>query len=608
MSDLTVQNENSLQVDGQIYSLDTAPDYNAPLVQKEAKSVLGQLNLKDITENLDLCVELFYVAYNGVAGAKGGTIQAEVAVLQSQLAMLCNECVKTMGTFEAETRNIIGQLTQTYGALTKGQEQFAIKKMAHCSESSTEMSEKASDLAKKFKALQVESTKTRATTIVVQTSQRDSKLAAQKAQEQMEAKQAAEQTNQKELVDQIVSAQTLYDEAKEREEREATKSLILGITSAITSAVGSGLGAFAATRNPVGSVMASVASASGSNSDNTQLTTAQKNVDEKKTQSDSSQKLLLTAKDVQTTKQNVVNKLNDELKDLNERISEKEKDSSTKKDELDELKERRDAKQLELGTRNEELHTAEKEVVSLEESAKGDKEAYASAALALQELAKQTGQMTQAAASVEESIRQEKMKWLDQKLSLEKEKRESLVKLAEYAASIKNFKVEEGNATLSLNSLHSAVEALGKIIGTLTNASLFWDQMSTYCARMSTKGFQQKLNDLISPDSGFSKEQRIAEYRDTHFMKDFLTYLCQWVAVNGLSGEYLISAGLAQRKAVDYLKKSPTIEEAIRKAPELASNLQKIIDADLTKSREASTELEQQKAVFEKMPTGSSPA
>jgi hypothetical protein len=101
MSDLTVQNENSLQVDGQIYSLDTAPDYNDPLVQKEAKSVLGQLNLKDITENLDLCVELFYVAYNGVAGAKGGTIQAEVAVLQSQLAMLCNECVKTMGTFSS---------------------------------------------------------------------------------------------------------------------------------------------------------------------------------------------------------------------------------------------------------------------------------------------------------------------------------------------------------------------------------------------------------------------------------------------------------------------------------------------------------------------------
>jgi|688.fasta_scaffold2449838_1 hypothetical protein len=37
-SELTVQNENSLQVDGKIYSLDTAPDYKDPLVQKEVGS------------------------------------------------------------------------------------------------------------------------------------------------------------------------------------------------------------------------------------------------------------------------------------------------------------------------------------------------------------------------------------------------------------------------------------------------------------------------------------------------------------------------------------------------------------------------------------------
>lgn len=605
MSELTVQNQNSLEVDGKTYSLDIAPDYKDPLVQKEVKSVLGQLSLKDVTENLYLSVELFYVAYNGVAGARGGTIQAEIAELQSKLAMLCNECVKTMTTFDAETKNIIGQLIQTYKWLTKGKEALAIKKLAHCSESSMSMSKSANALAEQFKTLQVESTKTRSNTIEEEASEQDRKLAAEKAEREMIAKQKAEQTNKKELVAQIAQAQQLYDEAKQREEKASDKALVLGITSAITSTLGAGLGTFAAMKNPVGSVMASVASASNSN--NTQLTEAQKNADEKKRQSDQSQQQLLEAKDEQTAKQNAVNKLNAELEDLKQKISKKEQDPSTKNEELDELKGKRDAKQLELDTANQELTKAQNKVQTLEKSAKDYTAAYAAAGVALQDLAKSTGQMAQAAASAEESIHQEKMKCLNQKLALEKEKRESLVKLAEYAENIKNLKVEEGNATLSVNSLHAAVEALGKIIGTLTNASLFWDQMSAYCERMSNQGFQQDIKDLTAPDSGLSEEERITEYRAPSFMMQFLTYLCQWVAVNGISGEYLISASEAQKKAVEYIGQSPTIEEAIKKAPELAKNLEKIIGESLRESRQASVELEQQKAVIETQ-TGSSQA
>ncbi|MGU6847991.1 hypothetical protein ACV2HT_19970 [Salmonella enterica subsp. enterica serovar Glostrup] len=43
--------------------------------------MLSQLSLNDITQNLNLSVELFYVAYHGVAGAKGGMLQAEIAKL-----------------------------------------------------------------------------------------------------------------------------------------------------------------------------------------------------------------------------------------------------------------------------------------------------------------------------------------------------------------------------------------------------------------------------------------------------------------------------------------------------------------------------------------------
>ena len=457
------------------------------------------------------------------------------------------------------------------------------------------MSKSANALAEKFKKLQVESTKTRSNTIQEEASERDKKLAAEKAEREMIVKQKAEQTNKEELVAQIAGTQQLYDEAKRREEKESDKALILGITSAITSAMGAGLGMFAASENPVGAV-AKVASASNSSSG--ELIKLRNRVDDAKKQSDNDQKALLEAQDEQTAKQNSVKKLTVELGDLKQKISQKEQDSSTKEDELDELKGKRDAKQLELNAANQELTKAKNKVEPLEKSAKNSMANYAAVGAGLQQVAMKTGQMSQAAASAEESIHDEKMKYLNQKLALEKEKRESLVKLEEYADNIKNFKVEEGNANLSVNSLHAAVEALGRIIGTLTNASLFWDQMSAYCERMSEEGFQQNIKDITAPDSGLSEEQRITAYRDSNFMIQFLTYLCQWVAVNGISGEYLISAHEAQKKAVEYIIQSPTIEEAIQKAPELAKNLEKIIGESLRESRQASVELEQQKAVI----------
>ncbi len=594
MSEITGQDQNSLVVEGKIYSLSVAPDYKDELVQKEVKSILGQLSLKDVTENLYLSVELFYVAYNGVAGARGGTIQAEIAKLQSELALLCNECVKTMTTFEAETNNIIRELIQTYKWLTKGKETLALKKLAHCSDSSISMSTSAKALAEQFKGLQVRSTTARSNTIEEETSERDRKLVAEKAEREMVANQKAAQANQTELVNQISNMQTLYDEAKQREEKAMEKALILGITSAVTSALGAGLGAFTAAKNPASSV-----ASGGSAAADPQLAEAQRKEAEMKKQSTEAQQIVLAAKDKQKAKQTQVDTLKSEVEELGKQITTKEQETSIDEEGLTKLKESRDAKQTELNAAEKELAEANSEVASLEKTAKDRTAEYAAAGSALQTLALSTGQMSQSAASAEESIHQEKMKFLNKKLELEQEKRKSLVALAEYAEKIKNLKVEQGTATLSVNSLHAAVEALGKIIGTLTNASLFWDQMSAYCNRMASQGFQQDIKDLAAPDSGLSPEERISEYRDPYFMKQLLFYMCQWVAVNGLSGEYVIAANEAQKKAVEYLGQSPTIEEAIKRAPELAKNLEVIVSQNLRESRDASADLEQQKALLE---------
>lgn len=588
-----IEESNSIvTVDHRQYSLQKAPVFDDPLVQQEAKAVLGQLSLKDITQNLDLSVELFHVAYNGVAGARGGTLQADIAGLQSRLAMLCNDCVVTMTTFETETKNIIELLEQTYRWLIKGRESLAITKLAHCKDSSSSMSKKAGDLADKFKALQVESSKAKSNTILEEASERDRLLAAQKAERETIAKQNAEKVNQEELVGQISNAQTLYEEAKSREEKEATKALVMGVVGAITGAIGAGLGAFTAAQNPVGTVLNKAGSAIEKND---RIASAKAGTDEAKKQSDDAQKKFIEAQDQQAGKKLAHDKIKTELDALNEALAKMEQDGKAKEIDIAALKKKRDAKKEELANLAAELEKMSTKVVSLEKTADAANKAYAAAGTALKDLAAATNQMASNAASAEDSIHEEKMKFLNQKIELENQKRASLVALAGYAESLKNIKIEEGNASLSVDSLHSAIDALGKIIGTLTNASLFWDQMSNYCSRITDQGFQREIQDL----KGLDPEERLAEYQAPYFMETFLRYMCQWVALNGLSGDYLKSAGVAQAKAVKYLQDSPTIEEAIRRAPELAKNLSVIVEHDLSESRRATIELEQQRALIE---------
>ncbi|MFP9443484.1 coiled-coil domain-containing protein [Pectobacterium brasiliense] len=573
------------------YDLAKTPPFNDPLVQREKQSVLGQLSLNDITQNLNLSVELFYVAYHGVAGAKGGTLQAEIARLQSRLAMLCNECIVTMTTFQTETQNIIELLQQCYRWLTKGQEKLAFKKLAHCKEASSAMSVKAILLAEQFKALQVDSTKAKSNTILEEASENDRLLAAQKAERDTIAKQKAQEANQQALLEDIATTQALYEDAKNREAEESTKALVLGIVSAVTNAIGAGLGAYSAARNPVATILNK---AGPSIDENAQIKAAQSSMDSAKEKFDKAQKKYTEAADKQAAQQSIVNNLKDELDDLNTALTNLEKDSAAKPENIAVLRTKRDDKKTEHDTAAAKLPELTKTASSLEKDAKDSSAAYAAAGTALTNLAASTSKMAETAASTESSAREERINLLNKQLELQKEKRASLVALAEYAESLKNLKIEQGNSTLSVNSLHSAIDALGKVIGTLTNASLFWDQMSQYCDRMTSSGFQRDLEDI----KDLSLEARLEEYQDPHFMRSFFLYLCQWVAVNGLSGDYLQAADDAQKKAVQYLSESPTIQEAIRKAPELARNLALIVENSLLMSRNRSIEMEQQRAIL----------
>lgn len=590
----TSESVSAIEVNGRVYDLQLVPDYTDALVAREQADLLLQIDLNELNDNLYLSVELLFVAYNGVAGAKNGELQAEINNIMGKLALLCNKCVGTMSTFKDETQNIINELGQTYRFLISGKEKLAVKKLRHCGESSKVMSERAKELSLEFIELQKSSVDVRSNAIKEEASEYDKKVTAEKAIREFEAKRKTEEQNQMELVTQVAKMQKMYDDAKSREEKAAKKSLIMSITSTIVGAIGSGLGAYSAIKNPVGNVV-------GQAAESQKVISAQKSVEEKKVESDNATAKLVELEAKVTTQKN-------KIADLNKEITQLELDAKIITDVEESV--RTEEQQGRLNDYNTQLDTKKKELKDLEDTLvvlEKDKEKqdkvskdltaiYGAAAASLDKLSGSFDKMAATAANAEEAIHQEKMKILDKQFELEAEKRASLIAMVDFAEKIKNSTVEAGNAEVTVNSLHAAIEALGKIVSTLTNASLFWEQMSDFCNKMAEKGFQADLEDLLAPDSGLTLEERVEEYQGKEFMFSYLKYLCQWVAINGLSGEYLISASNAQKKCLQNMAKSPTIEEARRNAPQLAKDMGVMLNQKILSSASKSSSILQEKA------------
>jgi hypothetical protein len=593
----SVENITALSINGKDYDLEKFNDYSDQLVIKQKKELLGQIDLNELTDNLYLSVELLYVAYNGVAGAQGGKLQADINTLMGDMAILCNECVTTMVSFETESENIISQLGQTYRWLLKGNEKLAIKKLQNCGASSEKMASSADNLSEKFLKLQERSVKVRSHTILEEGSENDKKEAAKKAIRELESTRKTEKINQEGLLEQVSNIQVLYEEAKEREQQESDKAMIMAITSAITGAIGAGLGAYVAVQNPLTMLLPK----SGNNKDDKELQEAIKKQDDtKKALEEKQAELKDIEADLELTEGKLKKCKNDE-NELGKKINTiEEKEESSRKDEekegLQELKHALSIQTKEINELNVEVEKQKVKVKDVKKVSTDYTALFNGASVALTDISEKMKSMATQAASAQESIHKEKMEFLNRKFKLEDEKRKSLVMMQEFTEEINNAKVDEGHATLSVNSLHAAVGAMGKIVGTLTNASLFWKQMAGFCTKMHKKGFQQELKDLIDPENGVDKDDRIKEYQDVNFMTSFLTYLCQWIALNGLSGEYLVSATNAKNKCVENLSKSPSIEEAIRAAPELAKSMSIMLTKKIKESDEQTLNIQKEKA------------
>ncbi|QIR36559.1 hypothetical protein HCG51_07200 [Tolypothrix sp. PCC 7910] len=152
---------------------------------------------------------------------------------------------------------------------------------------------------------------------------------------------------------------------------------------------------------------------------------------------------------------------------------------------------------------------------------------------------------------------------------------DNLNELKQYAAEILRAQSGVSEAARSVETFHYAIRALSAIVSTLTDATLFWRSIETYCRQLESSSFSNAVHDY---QGEFSPEELIQQYSSQEFMLLFVKTLSQWVALDSVCREYLVAAKNTYNKVSNNIMASPSIAKAKEQTPVLAKQIFDAID------------------------------
>lgn len=580
----TQNNEIAIVLDDkqETYSLTQIPEATASLVLNSKQEILHEMSLESVLTNLERSGDLMFVAYNAVAGYKRGELQAKMSGLQKTLADLCNDCVLTMQLFQHESGEVLGYLIKTYKWLLKGKENIAINNLSRCEGSAKKMADESEKLAARFDAI------AKTTEVVLEDTQKEQGVQYEKQKElekqlrDLETEKKRTEILQKEVASSAKEMQELYNDAKARERTESNRAFVLGLASTITSTIGAGVATYAAVSNPLRGL--GLAEPQVNQPSNPQSNSDKKELDELKKQiKEKNKEVEQKNNEAQKVQQEAESKAKNAAKAKEDALAAEQvaiqAQQETEKEKPKVSQEQAEAAKLEAIKKNEIAKKAQKEAEKAKQQAEEKKAIANEAATAAKELAASLDKMSENFLKVADSIRQEKMQYLNKKWELEKQNREALAAITEYAERIKNTDIEKGMSEVAVESLQHAIGALKQIVTSLLNASLFWRSMEQYCQSLS----QSKLKEDIEDIQSLELDERLEEYHDKDFMYTSVLYIARWKALEVICTEYLDAANKARKKVLNNIEAAPSIEEARKQAPALAEQMLEQTKKDIAK-------------------------
>jgi hypothetical protein len=588
----------SVVIDNVTYSLLTIPDAKSALVAEERARVLRNINLEKLVGDLELCKDLLYLAYNGVAGF--GKLQAAMSIFHISFSKLCGDCEAELGNIERQSRQILEKLKLVFTFLLKNKEVQALTFLKGCGAIAAKLAENSKALSKRFEELSAGATQILADTQIVQGETAESKKRLEERLNELAARTAGAESLVAGIAKQKIQLEKLYQEAKEKSELAENRAFTLAIVGAIFKPIAAGIGAFGA-----------VYVGGGANAAAKKLTQTPPNLPPSKAAAEG---------EAQAAKQEV-DEAQQQEKASDEEVQEAETEkkaadralitaeqavAAVKKEFESNPKDPKAASKLTSAETDRKLAAIDVEVAEKmlaehkqEQSAARNRTEKAGAAFKAAEHA-----VTAAADAIEKigddyaqlatTYLKEKQTYLSMLMQKQDLENEALASIQEYAVRMQHTSAEVQTIGLAYDSLFQAVGALKQVAVILQDAGRFWDNMAAACRALA----DNSLAEIIEAYSTVDAEERLAAFKDQDFKEQVVRYYAGWKAIEIVSKQYAVHADQIRNAVNADFKKNLSIEEARNTAIKLGGQLAETTQRSLNLNAAATQELMEEKTAL----------
>jgi chemotaxis protein histidine kinase CheA len=576
--------DHSVTLLGEKYSVAAIPDATSKLVLEARATILGELKLDDLLQNLKLVGKLLFVAYNGVA--KEPKLRGEISTLQISYMRLCADSQQAMGAFDRYCTKILRNLSDLFGYLMTGEEDTALLYIKYVGEIAQEMATTAGKLAEGFNGIYLQATQALAGAEVAKGTEEQKRQALELQKKDFEAltdkanKRTAEIAKSKERL------QKLYDEAKEAAEKSENRAFTLAIVGAIMKPLGEGLGAFA---GAMGSQKLPPTLPTGPPKTETTAGKSEEAAPKATPEAAKAEEEATKAKAEAKTAADAATKVTAEEAEKKESAKQAEAKAKAAKTEAEEVKadSKPESEKTAAETKAQEAEakakaakseaeaaetkateantTAEAARVKAEEAAEKHRTIVAGlkgVGAALTSAGNSASEMGRSYADIAVEYNTEKRQHLKDMLEEMKAEREALASIAEYATRMKNLGGLVQVADLVIDALHQALGALKQIVVILSNASDLWKQMAQHCEQLSddSGGFKDKIT------LWRTRPNRLELYLGARFVEDAVRQYANWKALQVVSKEYSSAADKVKLEVQVNITRNVSSEDMLKLA------------------------------------------
>lgn len=208
--------DKAVEIDGEIFTIDTIPNSSSKLVITTRDELLGDIDLKSLVADLGKLGNFIRVAYNGVAGHT--ELQISVQRVGYKITKLSDKSAVTVHSFKTTSREVLQELKGTYEFLLDGLEEMALETLSGLGELAGKMAKAAEELHDEFNQASEDVVTTLEATQTAKGTEEKEKERLRKQQQEFEMQRKQNEALQRGALEAEQEAQQLYREAQKRED------------------------------------------------------------------------------------------------------------------------------------------------------------------------------------------------------------------------------------------------------------------------------------------------------------------------------------------------------------------------------------------------------